>query len=80
MFGFADKTLEVVERDPERAVDATISAIEGIGKIGEFVKNHPEDAKRVARGLALEGVNHVSKAVISAGARQLRKDLNGRRK
>jgi transcription antitermination factor NusA-like protein len=76
---FADATLQVVERDPERAVNAVVSAIEGVGKIGEFIRTNPDEARRVVRGLASEGVNRLSVAVISAGARQLRKDLNGKR-
>lgn len=78
--GLADKTLEVFERDPERGVNAVLGAIEGVGKIGEFVRQKPEEAKRIAAALAAEGMNRLSHAVISASARQLRKDLNGKRR
>lgn len=72
---FTDKTLEVVERDPERAVTSVERFLEGVGKIGDFVRREPEQAKQIARGLAAEGVNRISHAVIAAGARQARRKL-----
>jgi len=72
---FADKTLEVVERDPERAVVSVERFLEGVGKIGDFVKKNPERAKAIAGGLAAEGVNRIGYAVIAASARQARKKL-----
>jgi hypothetical protein len=72
---FADKTLEVVERDPERAVVSVERFLEGVGKIGDFVKKNPERAKAIAGGLAAEGVNRIGYAVIAAGARQARRKL-----
>jgi hypothetical protein len=78
--GLADRTLEVFERDPERGVNAVLGAIEGVGKIGEFVRQQPAEAKRVAAALAAEGVNRLSHAVIAASARQLRRDLNGKKR
>lgn len=75
-----DAGLEVFERDPERAVNATISFMDGVGKIGAFIKQNPDEAKRVAASIAVDSVNKLSHAFISAGARQIRKDLNGKRK
>jgi len=80
LLDLGDAALLVVEKNPDRAVNAVIGAIEGVGKIGEFVRSNPDEAKRIATGLAVEGVNKLSNAVISAGARQLRKNLNGKRK
>jgi len=79
LLDLGDAALLVVEKNPDRAVNAVIGAIEGVGKIGEFVRSNPDEAKRIATGLAVEGVNKLSNAVISAGARQLRKNLNGKR-
>lgn len=75
-----DATLQVFERDPDRAVNAVVGAIEGVGKIGEFVRKNPEEAKHLAADLAVAGVNKLSSAVISASARQIRKNLNGKRR
>jgi hypothetical protein len=75
----ADRTLEVVERDPERAVTSVERFLEGVGKIGDFVRRDPERAKAVAAGLAAEGVNRLSHAVIAAGARQARRKLKERK-
>jgi hypothetical protein len=78
-FDLGDRFLQVVERDPDRLVNAVVSGVEGVGKIGEFLRRNPEEAKRVAAALALQGVEKLSNAVIAASARQIRKDLNGRR-
>lgn len=79
-FDLADAALQVIEQDPKRAVNAGISFAEGIGKIGQFVRANPEEAKRVAAGFAVKAMESVSNAVISAGAREMRKKLDKKRR